>query len=296
MNNSLRSHWKALIARLETLPLLWIVLTLTLLETVGEGVLAVPVAIAKLGVGAGVGTIVTLGAVNGLIVMAIARAARNHSIRSEDAYLGVLTIPLLASLFVHGVVIWQYPVSFWVGALVSILLLAIPLMLIRQGIFTSRTVLELRQDTRTDRQSTFSLTSNGQPLAAQVCLSYARGAIHLQTSTGTVFNAPSLHFASFLLPTRFTRELRVSAYQITPNGKYEGLPAFLEVNNGGETKQFDLSLTDGRLLLPLTGKMCNLKVIFTQDAALDVDQRVDESLTPPSNYQIKKNYLLSHVA
>lgn len=284
MNNLLRAQWFALIARLETLPLLWIVLTLTLLETVGESVLAVPVAIAKLGIGAGVGTVLSLSVINGLIVMAIARAAQNSSVRSEDAYLGVLTIPLLASLFVHGAVIWQYPTSFWVGALVSILLLAIPLMLIRQGILTSRTVLELRQDTRTDRQSTFSLTSNGQPLAAQVCLSYARGAIHLQTSAGTVFDAPLLHFASFLLPTRFTRELRVSAYQITANGRYEGLSAFLEVNNGGETKQYDLSLTNGRLLLPLVGKMCNLKVIFIQDVDLNVGQHADRNLAQASNY------------
>ncbi|MBD2000004.1 hypothetical protein H6G00_25895 [Leptolyngbya sp. FACHB-541] len=284
MNNLLRAQWFALIARLETLPLLWIVLTLTLLETVGESVLAVPVAIAKLGIGAGVGTVLSLSVINGLIVMAIARAARNGSVHPEDAYLGVLTIPLLASLFVHGAVIWQYPTSFWVGALVSILLLAIPLMLIRQGILTSRTVLELRQDTRTDRQSTFSLTSNGQPLAAQVCLSYARGAIHLQTSAGTVFDAPLLHFASFLLPTRFTRELRVSAYQITANGRYEGLSAFLEVNNGGETKQYDLSLTNGRLLLPLTGKMCNLKVIFIQDVDLNVGQHADRNLAQASNY------------
>ncbi|MBD2057720.1 hypothetical protein H6F88_17130 [Oculatella sp. FACHB-28] len=284
MNNLLRAQWFALIARLETLPLLWIVLTLTLLETVGEGVLAVPVAIAKLGIGAGVGTVLSLSVINGLIVMAIARAAQNSSVRSEDTYLGVLTIPLLASLFVHGAVIWRYPTSFWVGALVSILLLAIPLMLIRQGILTSRTVLELRQDTRTDRQSTFSLTSNGQPLAAQVCLSYARGAIHLQTSAGTVFDAPLLHFASFLLPTRFTRELRVSAYQITANGRYEGLSAFLEVNNGGETKQYDLSLTNGRLLLPLTDRMCNLKVIFIQDVDLKADQRADRNLAQASNY------------
>jgi hypothetical protein len=296
MNNLLRSQWSALIARLETLPLLWIVLTLTLLETVGEGVLAVPVAIAKLGIGVGVGVALTLGVMNGLIVMAIARAARNSSIRSEDAYLGVLSIPLLASLFIHGVVIWQYSISFWVGALVSILLLAIPLMLIRQGIFTSRTVLELRQDTRTDRQSTFSLTSNGQPLAAQVCLSYARGAIHFQTSAGTVFNAPSLHFASFLLPTRFTRELRVSAYQITTNGRYESLPAFLEVNNGGDTKQFDLSLVNGRLLLPLTGKMCNLKVIFIQDVDVNVDQPVDRSIAQKSSYQLNESSLLSNFA
>jgi hypothetical protein len=262
MNTSFRQHWTALIAWLETLPFFGIVLTLTLLETVGEGVLAVPVAIAKVNTLAGVSVLLMLGVINGLIVMAIAKAAQNSSVRSEDAYLGVLAIPLLASLFIHGVVIWQYPTG----------LLAVAL-------FTARTVLELRQDSRSDRQSTFSLTSNGQPLAAQVCLSYARGAIHLQTSAGTVFNAPLLHFASFLLSTRFTRELRVSAYQITSSGRYVGLPALLEVNNGGETKQFDLSFTNGRIVLPLTGKMCSLKVIFTQDADLSVSQDVDRQST-----------------
>jgi hypothetical protein len=296
MNNLLRSHWTALIARLETLPFLWIVLMLTLLETLGEGVLAIPVAIAKLGIWAGVGVTLVLAAINGLIMGAIARAAQNSLVRSEDAYLGVLTVPLLASLFVHGMVIWQYPTSFLLGAPVSLLMLAIPLVLIRQGIFNARTVLELRQDTRADQQSTFALTSNGRPLAAQVCLSYARGAIHLQTSAGTVFNAPSLHFASFLLPTRATRELCVSAHQITANGRYEGLPVLLEINNGGETKQFDLNLTNGRVLLPLTGKMCSLKVIFTQDADIKVTQCVDRHSIQQTNHQPSNETLLSNVA
>jgi hypothetical protein len=283
MDNLFRHRWIAAIAWLESLPFLKLVLVLTLAETVGEAMLAIPTAIAKFGAVAGVEALLALGLINGLIMGAIAKAAQKDAVRREDMYLALLAIPLLASLFIHSFIVWQYPLGFFAAAWVSAFIFLVPLGLIRQGIFTARTVLELRHDTRTDGRSTFAVKSSGQPTSAQVCLSYGRGAIHLQTSAGMIFNARSLHFASFLLPTHSTRELRVSACRVTAKGKIEGLPAFLEVNSGGETKQIDLSVANGQVLLPLTGKMCSLKIIFTQAVDYKTEQiLVQEEVQQPS--------------
>ena len=57
------------------------------------------------------------------------------------------------------------------------------------------------------------------------------------------------------------------AHKITPEGDSEGLSALLEVRCGDETTQFDLKLSDGQALLPLTGETCRLEITFPEPSA-----------------------------
>lgn len=89
MQSSLRHFWGSLESRLDALPPFWTVFALTLVETVGEGVLAIPIAVSKIGPVAGIVILVILGLVNVLTIAAIAEAsARNGSIRYGEAYIG----------------------------------------------------------------------------------------------------------------------------------------------------------------------------------------------------------------
>jgi amino acid permease len=77
--------------RLESLPPFWWAFALTLTETVGAGVLALPIALASLGVVPAVLLLVVFGLVNVLTVAAIVEAiARDGAIRYGSAYLGRL--------------------------------------------------------------------------------------------------------------------------------------------------------------------------------------------------------------
>ncbi|MDF3041779.1 MAG: hypothetical protein K0Q71_4485, partial [Thermomicrobiales bacterium] len=93
-----RLHWvrSQLAHRLETLPPFWTAFALTLTETVGAGILALPIVFAGVGPLAGVGVLVLLGLVNILTIGAIAEAvARNGNVRYGRAYFGRLVADYL---------------------------------------------------------------------------------------------------------------------------------------------------------------------------------------------------------
>jgi amino acid permease len=82
--------------RLETLPPFWMAYALMLTETVGEGVLSVPIAVAALGPAAGVVVLVVLGLVNMLTLGAVVESiTRNGEMRYGTSYFGRLVGDLL---------------------------------------------------------------------------------------------------------------------------------------------------------------------------------------------------------
>jgi amino acid permease len=88
-----RFRWfrHAVATRLENLPPFWTAFALTLTETVGAGILALPITFAAIGPIAGVIAIVVLGIVNLVTIAAMAEAvARNGNVRYGRAYFGRL--------------------------------------------------------------------------------------------------------------------------------------------------------------------------------------------------------------
>lgn len=83
-------------ARLENLPPFWLAFALTLTETVGGGIIALPIAFAGLGVWAGTVLLIIFGLVNMLTVAALVEAiTRNGNMRYGSAYFGRLVGDLL---------------------------------------------------------------------------------------------------------------------------------------------------------------------------------------------------------
>jgi hypothetical protein len=82
--------------RIEALPPFWVAYALALTETITEGILVVPVAVAGIGPLAGVVVLVALGIVNLITLGALVEAiTRNGSMRYGAAYLGRLVSDLL---------------------------------------------------------------------------------------------------------------------------------------------------------------------------------------------------------
>jgi amino acid permease len=82
--------------RLESLPPFWTAFALTLTETVGAGILALPIALAEIGPIGGLIVILVLGLVNLLTIAAMAEAvARNGNVRYGHAYFGRLVTDYL---------------------------------------------------------------------------------------------------------------------------------------------------------------------------------------------------------
>jgi hypothetical protein len=93
-----RVAWRraALAQRLERLPPFWIAYALALTETITEGILVVPIAVASIGPAAGVVVLLVLGILNIVTLGALVEAiTRNGSMRYGSAYFGRLVHELL---------------------------------------------------------------------------------------------------------------------------------------------------------------------------------------------------------
>jgi len=93
-------------------------------------------------------------------------------------------------------------------------------------------------------------------------LQYPDGEQRYRAATGQVPTPSSLRYAIFQLSVEQAQELKVWAHKVTPEGDSEGLPALLKVHCGDESMQFDLTLSGGQALLPLTGEACRLEITF----------------------------------
>lgn len=88
---TLRWGWARLRNRLEALPPFWTAFALTLTETVGAGIMALPIALAGLGPMGGVLVLAVLGLVNCLTIAGLSEAiVRNGNLRYGKSYFGRL--------------------------------------------------------------------------------------------------------------------------------------------------------------------------------------------------------------
>ncbi|MCL4394543.1 MAG: hypothetical protein M1482_07040, partial [Chloroflexi bacterium] len=144
-----RERWRwlrsALASRLENLPPFWTAFALTLTETVGASILALPIALARIGPLAGIALVAVLGLVNVITIAGMSEAfARDGQVRFGQAYLGrvvtdylgaagaVVLAPFLLMLTVLALMIYylgvsttiagatQVPAPFWAALLFAV--------------------------------------------------------------------------------------------------------------------------------------------------------------------------------
>lgn len=172
----------------------------------------------------------------------------------------------LAILFFHGLFIWENSVARISALCIALLSLGATVVMKRYGAFASRVVVELREEQRQGGRSVFTITAGGRPKIAEVRLGYAQGEQYHQAATGEIPSLSSLRYAIFRLPTRREEELRVWAHRSNASGDSKSLPALVEVESGNKNMQFDLKLSGGRVLLPIIGDMCCLKIAFPESS------------------------------
>lgn len=170
----------------------------------------------------------------------------------------------LVNLFLHGLVLWQNPLARISAIFVGVLIVGATIVMVRRGAFAPRIVVELREDQREGGQGAFAITARGRPAAADVRLAYPDGEERHQVVAGEVPRFFALRHATFHLPATTARELKVWAHRVTHEGSSEGLPALAEVHCGNETRRFDLKLSGGQAVLPLTGASCWVRITLPE--------------------------------
>ncbi|HEU4341962.1 MAG TPA: hypothetical protein VFU31_10360 [Candidatus Binatia bacterium] len=174
----------------------------------------------------------------------------------------------LANLFLHGLFIWQNPWARGVALVFGFLVIGITIVMFHRGAFSRRTVLELRGDSVEGGGAVFRIITGGQPLTADVQLGFSDGEETRHTASSEIPMLSKLRYATFHLPATSARELKVWAHRVTHEGGSEGLAGLLEVDHGNETKQFDLKLSGGQVILPLIGGGCSLRIVLPKGDSL----------------------------
>jgi len=188
----------------------------------------------------------------------------NYSLLGHPLITAGVYLLFLATLFLHGLVIWQDTVSRVFVLLVGVLTVSMTIVMRQHGAFVKRTTLELREDQRESGRAFFAITEGGKSKAAEVSLQYPDKEEQLQAASGEISSFSSLRHAKVQLAASQSRELKVWAHTITYEGCSESLPATLHVNSDGGKREFDLRLSDGDVILPFDGKSCLLTITFAQ--------------------------------
>ncbi len=171
----------------------------------------------------------------------------------------------LASIFMHGLIIWQDPLQ-RAGALIAGFgTLGLTVDMIRRRSFAPRAVVELRQDVdevEGEERASFTVTASGRPQEAQVELGYAEGVERCRATAGQVDRFSALRHVTFDLLTEDVKELKVWVHKITPEGDSQPIPAIVEGLE--ERARVDLELSDGQTIAPAPSDKRRLKITFPE--------------------------------
>lgn len=166
----------------------------------------------------------------------------------------------MASIFLHGLVIWQDLGQRIVAIMVGLLMVGATIAIVRRGAFARRMAVELQADQRQGERANFAIRVAGQPATMEVKLDYGEAEQQVQAAAGELKAFASLRYIKFQLPPNLAREFKVWAHRITPEGDSENLPAFLITYGDDEKKEFDLMLLDGQVVMPLDGQICRIEI------------------------------------
>lgn len=147
--------------------------------------------------------------------------------------------------------IWQDPFQRAVALFVGVVVLGTTSLLVRQGAFVRRLVIEIRQDSAEEGVGMLTVTDSGRAATqARVSLDYADGERVYQEAIGVIPEFPTLNSVTFHLSGTKAQELKVWLHRVTPEGHSEQLPALVKVSWGKETWEFHI---DGasKIVFPL---------------------------------------------
>lgn len=186
-----------------------------------------------------------------------------YRVLGHPLLVGGIYLLFLLNLLFHGLFIWENPVQRAIGIAVGLLMVVVTVGLMRRGAFGPRTVIELREDQRTEGQSWVAIISGGQPTLAQVALGYSEGEQLFQTARGEIADFDSLRYVHVHLPATPSTQLKVWAHRLTSAGDSGNLPTLVTIRYGSGEKTFDPKLSDGQIALP-ANESCRVEIQLSE--------------------------------
>ena len=169
----------------------------------------------------------------------------------------------LAALLLHGLVIWEDSYERGAALLVAAAAALVAALAIRRGAFRPRTVVELRVEPTAREPAIVNVVSAGQRTAATVRLAHREDGFVPRPPHQRAPDLGTLRAAVIELQPSPRTELKVWAHRLTPEGLSEGLPVVLMLENGIGSGRYDLALSGGVVIVPVSGGHQRLEILLS---------------------------------
>jgi hypothetical protein len=189
-----------------------------------------------------------LGGIFPVLMLAASRRKGDYTPKLSFGFLGnpvvlaIIYIIYLGSVFVYGLFIWEDPSQRLIAIGVGITMLIVTYLVIRQGAFDSRVVIELKVEVSdTDERATLVIVDAGKPLAGTFKLVYANEERVMKAS-----------------------EIEIPSYKQLKSIAVDAIPASLRIMEGDANKAIQLDASSSYVIMPLTSQGNRLEITLSQ--------------------------------
>jgi amino acid permease len=198
----------------------------------------------------------------GEIVPGVSYRALGHPLLVGSVY-----VLFLGSLVLHGLVIWEHPLQRLGGVAMAVVVVVVTISMLRRGAFAPRSVLELREDRRRDRESRVNLTAAGEAVTAPVGLTDANGTRSDTVTGAAVPELGTMRSIDVQLPAGVARELKIWAHAISPDGISDPLPSVAVVHAGDDRVEADLAGSGGQAVFQLEHDPGSVELVLSRSVS-----------------------------
>lgn len=208
-----------------------------------------------------------LGGIFPMLLLAASRRKGEYIPKPSFSFLGnplvlaIVYLIYLGSVFVYGFFIWENPIPRLMAIGVGVMILIVTFLVIRQGLFISRVVIELRVEVSdTDERATLAIVDQGKPRDGTFTFVYANGE---QSISGAEVEIPSFKqlkniFIEF--SSKSSKEMKVWLHRVTPEGNSEPIFAALQIKDDGNGATIRLDSETSQVIMPLTSQINELEI------------------------------------
>lgn len=208
-----------------------------------------------------------LGGIFPMLMLAASRRKGDYAPKLLFGFLGnplVLTfvyLIYLGSVFIYGFFIWGDPIQRLIAISVGIVVLIVTYLVVRQGAFASRAVIELKVEVSdTQERATLAIIDQGKPLVGSFKFVYANGEKSIEGAEIEILSYKQLKNVFIEFSSVASKEMKVWLHRVTPEGNSEPISAALRIRDGGADAAVQLDPKTSQVLIPLTSRVNGLEI------------------------------------
>lgn len=171
----------------------------------------------------------------------------------------------LATIFTHGLFIWEDPIPRILAIGIGIWVLGVTVRMLLRGTMKKRISIELREDQRLAGSNILQIVSGGQQFAVEAQLKTLDREENVQGEFVQLPDFEQVNSISLQVEPDEARNVKIWAHRLTAEGSSQGLPVSIEITSGNESQRFDLGETGEKISFPIMGETQQIYFSFSRE-------------------------------